>query len=117
MAQAVSHWPFIAKGPVKSIASQCGICGGPSDTGRDLFFPSLSLSSHQHSIFIFLFLLMLSEGQAVDSGNVKKHNGLSDARYHWTEMYRHLQKVNADMRSTVSSHKTHNKRIKWNNIF
>jgi len=39
MAQAVSHWPVIANGPVKSIASQCGICGGPSDTGRDLFPP------------------------------------------------------------------------------
>jgi len=33
---------------------------------------TLSLSSQQHSIFIFMFLLMLSEGQAVDSGNVKK---------------------------------------------
>jgi hypothetical protein len=65
------------------------------------------LSFHYHSTLIFMFLLLLSEGQAVDSGNVKASNVLSDPRYHWTEIYRHLQNVNADMNPTASSHKTY----------
>jgi hypothetical protein len=59
MAQAVSHWPFLAKAQAKFQAIPCGVYGGQSDSGN--FSSSTSVfpcqchnASHLYSYFIYL---------------------------------------------------------------
>jgi len=82
MAQAISHWPVIAKGPVKSIASQSGICGGPSNTGRDLPPPLHSFIVIPATLHIHLHVLTNAIRRT--SGRFwerEEINALSDPRY------------------------------------